>query len=899
MTDSQPQYDFRLLRLALLLALLSVVTGSMAGQPRLVPGEAIDAIEAESYNIWITLEPADGKPKGASVALIFARQDDGFYAVVFASNGTTLLHSARGKTRRLAQGPSAIREGNPVEVLIKRRPVRIAIEAQGETLLEAWDASCHAGEISLAPGARGIEVADVLAQPVAPVLFTDDFLAEAERGELWEGLSGSWEIESYHDPVRALDRPLPQASWYTGQGLNAVSLTGDEFWEDYRLEVSALARRDTWMGLACFADLEGHTRFAVLPGADQARAGLFRVREGQTRLLAEAPVTCAPDLWHRLALEATGTDIRAFIDEELVLSAPSAGTASGRAGLFASGPEKIEFDDFTAQGMDSFTDHFAGRLNGRWEMAGGRWQLARGKLSGTAASDALALVAHRTWRDASIDVTLAGDAQASAGPVLRFQDEQNYYALLASGDTWQLTKMDNGEQVSLAEGSLPESESPRLGMLARGPQIIVHADGRELGRAYDFAFEEGRAGFLVRGRGKAAIEDFAVRAASREPATTVSFVRCEGETLPGPEHGKFLPAIGYLWRPNTRAWALQTLPGGNRALRGVARSDRPSIITYRQVAPGSVMLSAAIPVAPEGDGGIAICTDGRDSSTGYAIALSPGPRPSAKLLRQGQTIAELDPPEAEGPPWPGTLTIFRDGPVIGASLGDSHVTYTDPDPLPDGRPALWVNSGQVTFDDLRLANLRATVDLLNRPAPEWVSSHGSWRVYSGMACIESDYWTTVVGKPLALAWRREPRPADFVLDFNVSEYSEGYESGAHKHFPYHDISIAFSGDGTDPDSGYRLVIGADRGRSTKLLRQGKVVAQNDDRRFRIYMSRHCNVPRAFDARVEKRGAHINLSLNGTPAIQFTDPEPLGPGQIGIGVANCTADFRDVVLYSWP
>ncbi len=65
------------------------------------------------------------------------------------------------------------------------------------------------------------------------------------------------------------------------------------------------------------------------------------------------------------------------------------------------------------------------------------------------------------------------------------------------------------------------------------------------------------------------------------------------------------------------------------------------------------------------------------------------------------------------------------------------------------------------------------------------------------------------------------------------------------------------------------------------------------------MSRHCNVPRAFDARVEKRGAHINLSLNGTPAIQFTDPEPLGPGQIGIGVANCTADFRDVVLYSWP
>jgi len=111
--------------------------------------------------------------------------------------------------------------------------------------------------------------------------------------------------------------------------------------------------------------------------------------------------------------------------------------------------------------------------------------------------------------------------------------------------------------------------------------------------------------------------------------------------------------------------------------------------------------------------------------------------------------------------------------------------------------------------------------------------------------------------------------------------------------------VAFCGDGSDPDSGYRFVIGADRGRATRLLRRGEVVAQTTDRRCRVSMGGHCNSPRAFDVRVENGGAQMTLSLNGYLALQFSDPEPLGAGQIGIGVANCSANFRDVVLYTWP
>ncbi|MFQ5808229.1 MAG: hypothetical protein ACE5JM_01310 [Armatimonadota bacterium] len=882
-----------------LLLVAATCLSTIAAVPTFKPGEAIDTVEAERYDIWLTLEPAAQRMKGASAAVIFGREGDRFYAVAFDGRATALYRCDGGKKQRLAEGKAAVRGGEPVEVVIKRRPIAIRVEAEGEVLLQAWDATYHEGEVCLGSGARGLGVSDVLAQAVGRVLYTEDFLADSDREALWEPLSGSWEIQAYHDPVRALDRPAAQASWYAAQGHDAASLTGDEFWEDYRVEVSALARRDTWMGVAFFATPHGFTRFAVMPGAEQGRAGLFRVQDGEQRLLAQAPVSCVPELWHRLAVEATATDIRAFVNGELVLSAPTPGAGSGRAGLFVSGLGKVHFDDFAARGMDSFVDHFSDGLDGRWHLATGRWQLAREKLVGIASSDALALVAHRTWPDASVSVSLADSAGAPAGPVWRLQDADNYYALLASGDAWRLVRKLDGTETALATGPFPEEAGGRLGVVCRGPQMVVEADGREVGRAYDFAFRDGRVGLMVRGKGTAAVDDFQVHSVTSDPATTVSLVRCEGERLPGHEHGSFLPAIGYLWRPTPGAWRSASLPGENHAMQGVARSDRPTLLAYRQAAPGSVMLSASLPVAPQGAGGLAICTDGKDARTGYAVMCDLNPAPSLQLLRRGQIVAQLDELQADDLAWPSTLTIFRDGPTIGAALGSSGITYSDGEPLADGRPVVWVSSGQALFDDIRLANLRATVDRLDRPAPEWAPSHGRWLVHSGMACIEWDYWTSAFGEPLSLAWRREPRARDLVLEFNVSEYSEGEESGAHRHFPYHDISVAFCGDGREPDSGYRFIIGADRGRATKLLRQGQVVAVTQDRRFWISMGRHCNTPRAFDVRVAKRGGYMSVSLNGVTALEYTDPQPLGPGQVGIGAGQCTANFRDAVLYTWP
>jgi hypothetical protein len=134
------------------------------------------------------------------------------------------------------------------------------------------------------------------------------------------------------------------------------------------------------------------------------------------------------------------------------------------------------------------------------------------------------------------------------------------------------------------------------------------------------------------------------------------------------------------------------------------------------------------------------------------------------------------------------------------------------------------------------------------------------------------------------------------LHFDVSEYTEGYANGDHLHFPYHDISVVLAGDGANPDSGYRFLIGADGGVRTRLLRQGQAVAATDDRRGGVAMGSHSNTPRAAEVMVVKHGGDVRLIVNGVEALAYTDPQPLGGGQVALGVDKCRANFRDLFLY---
>ncbi len=854
----------------------------------------LDTAEGDRYDISFLLHAQPGA-KG-DLRVFFARQDSGDgYVLQLSPRATVLQRATDGEARVLGRGPAPLPKGQSDALLvIRRRPAELSVNSGGRPLLRAWDAAYHTGSVAVASDEAGYRLDDLVVQPVAPAAFNDDFFQQPGRVSTWEPVRGTWQIRSYRDPM--LGSPLAAASWYVGSGDQALSLTGYDFWDDYALEVSARPAQDAWAGLAaCAQGSDDYLCFALRPGDPRGQVELFRVRQGVRRILAAGNADVSPERWYRLRLEAPAGSLRCFINDDAVLTAESPEPRSGRAGLYADGPGEPQFDDFMCRSLDSFADDFRSPLPGRWETATGQWGVGQGQLTGRAGSTALALVAERAWADCRVEALVAPGKGTEAGVVARAADERSCYRLGAGDGRWQLARVVGGAAQPLASGELDAPGPVRLAAELRGPQVRCFVADREVARAYDCSLAAGAAGVFVTG-GRAAFRDFRVAQAEGELAGTVSLIRMEGETVIGPGHDETLPAIGYLWRPTPGLWRTNDVGEGNRALLVRSRGAEPALLWYRDPAPGQVAVQALLLGPLEGSAGLTICGDPQNPASGYRAEVSSAP-PTLRLLRATQVVGQPVTLSEQALAGPAPLTLFRDGASVVAQVGGVGVVYTDPEPLPDGHCALWAAGDRAVFDDIGYANLDAVVYRFDRPQPDWRSSQGQWLVHSGMACIPWDYWITGVGDPAAFAWNGRPHDPDFVLDFNVSEYSEGSEDGRHQHFPYHDISVLCCGDGTDPDSGYHVVIATDGARVTKLLRQGEVVAQTDDPRFRVAMGSHCNAPRAINVRLQRRGGKLALFLQGVLALEYDDGDPLPPGLLGLGVANCSANFRDVVVYA--
>jgi hypothetical protein len=435
---------------------------------------------------------------------------------------------------------------------------------------------------------------------------------------------------------------------------------------------------------------------------------------------------------------------------------------------------------------------------------------------------------------------------------------------------------------------------------------------------HDFGSVAGACGLFA--AGKAAFDGFE---ATRPPQVTAIIDSVNGRPryVPGKAEGSQRPAMGYVWRPSGGYWPPRTLTGhepstpqGNhrppRVLGGYQpitapseavgdstapglgprlRGGGPALLWYYQPCPGDAVMTATGCTVPDGAAlGLAIATDGKDTNSGYAAELSTSSPMHLRLLRQGEVIA-AEPVESTGP---HTLTISRDGAWVTARCDDDGLAYDDPNPLSGDRCGAYATAEGIVLGGLTLANRGALAYSFRGVETDWQPQTGEWIVHSGMACIAWDYWLTGIGEPQAMAYNIHPQPADLHVDFGVSEYTKGFVNGDHKHYPYHDISLVTCAETRDIDSGYRYLIAGDGGRVTKLLRKGVVVAETDDYRFRISMGGHCNSPRAIQVIANQRSGELTLHLNGVPALEYTDPDPLPGGLVGIGCADCPADFRD-------
>lgn len=354
-----------------------------------------------------------------------------------------------------------------------------------------------------------------------------------------------------------------------------------------------------------------------------------------------------------------------------------------------------------------------------------------------------------------------------------------------------------------------------------------------------------------------------------------------------------LSKIGHLWQRRSGRWYTGNADGGPTIV-GAPTGERPGLLRYFVESPGDPrVIAEGVRLGQGGELALALCAG---DEQGYRLVTSPA-EGTACLTRLGEPVAELAGLDLAGTS-PPTIEILRDGPWIVGRLGaERGLALRDEQPLPSGFAEVQVTGGEARMSRLTLCSDSAPSYRFDRVEPDWVPASGVWTDHSGMACILWDYWMTGDGRNgPALTWNIRPMPEDVTLDVMVSEHTEGYPDGDHRHFPYHDVKLVLGGCPGEPESGYAFIVGAEGGRSTRLLREGVEVARTDSRRFWIVMGGHCNSPRALRLRAAKHGGHLSLTFNGMMCLEWDDPAALPGGHVGLGVEGCRANFRDCVVY---
>ena len=212
----------------------------------------------------------------------------------------------------------------------------------------AWQAGVRAGDVILAidgQSALGTSRRDVVArlkgkegQPVALRVARE---RDGQKHEL------DFRIDRTLVDLDTIERDVPIAPAQYAQ--QALITTGYDFWSDYTVEASVSGLGRGAMGLAAYVRDEGNgLRLEWSADKSEAEHGalsLVRLTNGRAGTLARKSGGYAPNQFYRLGLSVRGTEVRAAVDGQTVLSAEVPDLTWGRPGLYAAGSLGVTFDD--------------------------------------------------------------------------------------------------------------------------------------------------------------------------------------------------------------------------------------------------------------------------------------------------------------------------------------------------------------------------------------------------------------------------------------------------------------------------------------------------------------------------------------------------------------------------
>lgn len=856
---------------------------------QVTPELAPQPLDAADFILTLPVERT-----GEPVEVLFIFREDGTqsaFDVLRVTGDTVEIHAAQGGTPKLVDHRGAELPGGRFGLTVHARGPHLVVSAGDEVL--AHFLREEFGSAFVGAQATGAAIGDLMVQPLGDVTFDEDFFATEQVPDRWETLRGAWEVGIYWDPLQEMDNRPIGASWYEpGEG-DCLAATGYDIFDSYHLAATTRIAQGRG-GLAFHVrGPDDYCAFEVGEGA----ARLIEVTGGEREVLAEAPVELRPDWSYRLRADVSTGHARCFMNDEPLVETGLSPALTGRIGLMARDAAGMRFDDITARPFIATHIPEGASAEQAFVYEDGTWHVEDGALVGHVKGSEVAGLRGK-YSDCEVNARVSATRDAVVGITAGHNPEGRKSALiftLRAGEqpTWQLHRVDGGETTRLAGGP-SVSASGLMTLRIAGGRLACLLDGQLLCETHIANRPIGRAGAYLQG-GRASFSDFSCRELTDEPRAIICRADGNNTAMPALEEKVTIRPIGQLWRPRSGSWRCEPTENGPRI---VARGDggfNTPVLRFHEVTPGEPRLS----VDTDGTAGVTlgICMG---EEAGYEAAFSPE-QGSLRLLRRGEVV--FDSGAGGNVTWaPGEIRRDGDWVLIGARDASGAMrtvhAWRDPDPLPDGYAEISTSGDEVRFSSITLGSDSALAYKFDRVEPDWQPRSGTWSDHTGMACILWDYWMTGDGREEpAFTWNRHPMPEDVALDVSAAEFTEGHETGHHEHFPYHDVSVILRGTPGDPDSGYRFVVGADRGVRNVLLRNGVEVASGDDPRCRIVMGGHCNTPRAVRIRAQRAGNELTLTFNGIEVISWTDPEPLsGGGYVGLGSEGCRTLFRDCVVY---
>ncbi len=315
-------------------------------------------------------------------------------------------------------------------------------------------------------------------------------------------------------------------------------------------------------------------------------------------------------------------------------------------------------------------------------------------------------------------------------------------------------------------------------------------------------------------------------------------------------------------------------------------------VFHRQEFFGDHRLALVVtPTAGAGRLWLALNTDGARTTSGYRAVIEPNETGNARYaIYHNETALAATTGLTMPPDDRYAVRFWRERGMLRLEIDGQTIVQANIDaPAAGLRPAYHAEGCYRRVEDPIVLG-RNVLDYTFADAPvDWVAD-GAWAPSIRWACAPQ--WSFFGGwsRGDAVLWHKQRFTGDQTFQAYLAPKME-YPRETHIYLEQHyrDLNITLCGDGVDPRVGYTAVCGAPdaAGRPTRravLLRNGVEVGGRDNV-FTGWPYTNAGHQAWYEVELRKRGATVEVWVEGAPIIRYTDPEPLAGGVPAVWTTN--------------